>query len=137
MMDRNIEMKPSGKEIFPRSLMVVAVLMILFGMAEVATGFTHNFIGVVTTSGNNLSTYLGVTLGLFYFLGGLLVLSKKKWAAISAIVLLCGDVIGRIGMVLAGLYPLDSFKQSFAIVMGTSIAVFFAFSIVLKFKSFK
>jgi hypothetical protein len=80
---------------------------------------------------------LGVALGLFYFLGGLLVLSTKKWAAISAIVLLCGDVIGRIGMVLAGLYPVDSFKQSFAIVMGTSIAVFFAFYIVLKFKSFK
>ena len=68
--------------------MVVAVLMVLFGLAEVATGFTHNFIGVVTSSGNNLSTYLGVALGLFYFLSGLLVLSKKKWAAISAIVLL-------------------------------------------------
>jgi hypothetical protein len=136
-MDRNIEMKRMGNGIFPRSLLVVAVLMVLFGLAEVATGFTHNFIGVVTTSGNNLSTYLGVALGLFYFLGGLLVLSKKKWAAISAIVLLCGDVIGRISMVLAGLYPVDSFKQSVAIIMGTCIAVFFAFYIILKFKSFE
>jgi hypothetical protein len=136
-MNRNIEMKPIGNGIFPPSLVVVAVLMVVFGLAEVATGFTHNFIGVVTTSRNNLSTYLGVALGMFYFLGGLLVLSKKKWAAITAIVLLCGDVVGRIGMVLVGLYPVDSFKQSFAIIIGTCIAVFFAIFIILKFKSFK
>ena len=74
---------------------------------------------------------------LFYFIGGLLILTKKKWAALTAIVLLGGDVIGRIAMVLTGLYPLDSLKQTFAILMGTAIAVFFAIYIGVKLKSFR
>jgi len=86
----------------PLGLLVVAILMILFGLAEVGTGFTHNFIEVVSTSVASLSTILGVALGLFYFVGGLLLLSMRRWAAITAIILLCGDVVGRVGMVLSG-----------------------------------
>lgn len=111
--------------------------MILFGAAEVATGFTHNFIGQVSTTESTLSTWLGVALGLFYAISGVLVLTKRKGAAIAAIVLLCGDVLGRVGMVLAGLYPLSSFKQTFAIVVGTAIALFFAIFIGLRLKIFE
>ena len=111
--------------------------MILFGLAEVGTGITHNFIGVVSTSEANVSTYLGVALGLFYFTGGVLILTKRKWAALTAIVFLCADVIGRIGMVVAGLYPGNSFQQTFAIVVGTAIAAFFAIYIGLKLKCFE
>ncbi|MGB8214390.1 MAG: hypothetical protein WCE68_12610 [Anaerolineales bacterium] len=121
----------------PLGIFIVAVLMILFGVAEVGTGFTHNFIGMVSTSAASLSTYLGVALGAFYFIGGVLLLPKRRWAAVVAIVLLCGDVIGRIGMVAAGLYPLNSFRQTFAIVVGTAIAVYFAVYILLRWKEFK
>jgi hypothetical protein len=110
--------------------------MILFGAAEVATGFTHNFIGQVSTTENILSTWLGVALGLFYAIGGMLILTKRKGAAIAAIVLLCGDVLGRVGMVVTGLYPVNTFKQTFAIVVGTAIALFFAIYIGLKLKYF-
>ena len=120
----------------PLGILIVAILMILFGLAEVGTGFTHNFIGQVSTSAASLSTILGVALGLFYFFGGLLLLSMRRWAAITAIILLCGDVIGRIGMVVAGLYPVDSFKQTFAMVVGSLIAVFFAVYIVVRLKAF-
>src|SRR5512135_1484238 len=102
---------------FPISLIIIAGLMIVFGLAEVVTGFTHQFFGL-TTSQADWATTLGVALGLFYFVGGILVLTKWKWAAIIAIVLLCGDVIGRIGMVIYGLYPLNSFRQTFGIVVG-------------------
>jgi hypothetical protein len=61
----------------------------------------------------------------------------RRAAACIAIVLLCGDVFGRVGMVLAGLYPVDSFKQTFAIVVGTLIAVFFAIYIAVRMKAFK
>jgi hypothetical protein len=128
--------KQTADETRPRAITIVAVLMILFGLAEVATGFTHNFIGLVTTSQASLSTYVGVALGLFYSIAGLLILTKRKWAAIIAIVLLCSDVIGRIAMVLTGLYPVNSFFQTFAIVIGTSIATFFAIYIGLKLKFF-
>jgi hypothetical protein len=110
--------------------------MVLFGLAEVATGFTHNFIGLVTSQAR-FATYLGVALGVCYFTAGLLImLSRKKWAAVLAIVLLCADVIGRIAMILTGLYPVNSFLQTFAIVIGTSLAAFFAIYIGWKLKFF-
>ncbi|MGD0752097.1 MAG: hypothetical protein ABSA23_11885 [Anaerolineales bacterium] len=136
-MNQFIPDKPAAGKNRPLGILIVAILMILFGLAEVATGFTHNFIGQVSTSTASLSTILGVALGAFYFLGGLFLLTMRRAAACIAIVLLCGDVFGRVGMVLAGLYPVDSFKQTFAIVVGTLIAVFFAIYIAVRMKAFK
>lgn len=136
-MAQNVSGEQSAGSPRPLGIIIVAVLMMLFGLAEVATGFTHNFIGVVSTSETSISAYLGVALGLFYFIGGVLILIKRKWVAITAIVLLCGDVIGRVSMVVTGLYPVNSFKQTFAIVVGTGIAVFFAIYIGLKLKYFE
>ncbi len=121
----------------PRGLLVVAILMILFGLAEIATGFKHNFIGIISTSQVLLSTLLGATLGACYCLAGALLLaSRRKWAAALAVILLGVDILGRIGMVVAGLYPLGSFVQAFAIVVGTAIAAFFVIYILMKWKSF-
>ena len=61
----------------------------------------------------------------------------KKWAAALAIILLIADIIGRIALVMAGLYPVDSFEQTFAIVMGTAIAAIFALFIGWKWKTFR
>ena len=113
---------------------IVGVLMILFGLAEVATGFTHRFFGL-TTAQADAATYLGVALGLFYFAGGLLLLSGRRTAAIIAILLLAGDVLGRIVLVISGLYPLDSIRQTIGIVVGTAIAAFFAIYVGLRLKS--
>jgi hypothetical protein len=135
-MRQDIDNKPISGNVFPLSLTIIAGLMILFGLAEVVTGFTHQFFGL-TTSEIDWSTYLGVALGLFYFVGGILVLTKVRWAGLIAIALLCGDVCGRIGMVVFGLYPVDSFRQTFGIVAGTTIAAFFAVYIGLKLKSFR
>jgi len=121
---------------FPIGLTVVAILMIIFGVAEIITGFNHHFF-VVSTSATSLSTILGATIGAFYALGGCLVLTKRKWAATTAIVLLIIDIIGRITMVITGLYPVDSAKQTFAIIAGTLIAALFAFYIGMKRNAFK
>ncbi len=120
----------------PRDILIIATLMMLFGLAEVKTGFSHEFFGLTTTQAS-LSTYLGVTIGLFYFFGGLFILFGRKWAAALAIILLVGDIIGRIFMVLDGLFPLTSFLQTFSIIAGTAIAAFFAVYIGLKWKSFR
>jgi predicted transporter len=125
-MAENISGGHTSRINLPVGIKIAAVLMIVFGLAEVATSFTHNFIEVFSTTETSLATALGVALGLFYFADGLMILTKRKWAAITAIVLLCGDVIGRIIMIMAGLYPLNSFAQSFAIVVGTVIATLFA-----------
>src|SRR4051812_32264517 len=112
--DMNEMTKSVGGAERPRGILVAAALMIFFGLAEVVTGFTHDFFGVSTTQ-EALSTYAGVAIGLFYILTGLLMLTSKKLAAGLAIALLVADVVGRIMMVMAGLYPTDSLKQTISI----------------------
>jgi len=135
MMGQNLESHPTVAKTFSPGLIIAAALMIVFGLAEVFTGFSHQFFGL-TTAQVDIATYLGVALGLFYFFGGILIFTRKRWAAITAIVLLCGDVLGRIAMVLFGLYPLGSLRQTFGIVVGTAIAIVFAVYVGLKLKSF-
>jgi hypothetical protein len=50
----------------------------------------------------------------------------KKWATIVAEACLVLVVIGRISLVAFGLYPLNSFLQTFSIIVGTTLAIFFA-----------
>lgn len=109
----------------PRDIAVIAALMILFGFAEIITGFTHRFLGIATASATTL-TVDATVIGALYVAAGVLVLSMRRWAAGLAIVCLVLDVAGRISLVVAGLYPLDSPKQVVAIVMGTVIAAVFA-----------
>jgi len=110
--------------------------MLVFGLAEVATGFTHTFLGIITTANAPLSIYFGAGIGAIYACAGVLTLTMKKRATTLAILCLVGVVIGRVAMVLAGLYPLDSFIQVVSIVIGTAIAVAFAFYIALRWSVF-
>jgi hypothetical protein len=111
----------------PRGIIVVVFLMILFGLAEVVTGFTHQFFGVTTANGATSA----------YAAAGLLVLIMRKWAATLAIVCLAVDVVGRVAMVFTGLYPVDSPAQTFAIITGTAIVVAFAIYILSKWRAFE
>ena len=120
----------------PWGITLVAVLMILFGLAEVATGFTHNFLGLISTTGITLATYGAGAVGALYAVGGLFLLTMKKWAAKIAMVCLVLVVVGRIALVLTGLYPLTSFLQDLSIIVGTALAIIFAVYIGLKWKSF-
>jgi hypothetical protein len=120
----------------PRVITVIAVLMIVFGIAEVVTGLNHNFFGVTTTQGS-ASARIGVTLGLLYFAAGVLTLTMRRWAAWLAIGCLVVDVIGRLAMVVTGLYPTSSVKQVLAIVVGTALATLFALYIWHKRDSFQ
>jgi acyl-homoserine lactone acylase PvdQ len=61
----------------------------------------------------------------------------NKRAAAVAIVLLVADIAGRIGMVVTGLYPVDTFKQALAIILGTCIVAAFIVYIGLKWSAFR
>jgi hypothetical protein len=131
-------MKKPGKEpARPRGITIIAVLMMIFGLAEIAAGFTHNFLGVISTAGGAASTYGGAGIGALYAIGGLFLLTMRKWAAIAAETCLVVVVLGRISLVVAGLYPVDSFRQTFSIITGTAIAIIFAIYIGAKWKYFK
>lgn len=61
----------------------------------------------------------------------------KKWAAALAIVLLSADIIGRVVLVLTGLYPTNSLKNTLSIIAGTIIVAIVVLYIGLKRKSFR
>ncbi len=76
-MNRPVDDGQAAGKIFPPVVFIVAVLMIVFGVAEVVTGFTHQFFGLATAQ-VSLATVLGVALGFFYLAGGVLLLTQKK-----------------------------------------------------------
>jgi hypothetical protein len=119
-----------------RGLTVIGVLMILFGGAEVITGFTHKFFGISTAIGVT-STFLASGIGTLYAVAGLLVVTMRRWAASLALACLAVVVAGRIALVVTGLFPLDSFEQTFAITVGTGIAVSFAIYIGCEWRAFR
>jgi hypothetical protein len=109
---------------------IVAVLMIVFGAAEVVTGFTHHFVGI-STSTTVVFTAAAGAIGLCYVVAGALILTRRLWAARLAIALLIADIAGRLALVVAGLYPLDSLEQVVGIIAGTTIAAAFAIYVYL------
>jgi hypothetical protein len=115
----------------PRIITIFASLMVIFGLAEVVTAFTHNFFGL-HTSQRVISTCIVGAIGICYALAGIAIFTMKRRAATLAITLLLVVIAGRISMVLTGLYPVNSFKQVVAIIIGTSIAAGFAIFIILK-----
>lgn len=119
----------------PFGIIVAAAFTIIAGLAEVVTGFTHNFFGI-TTSSLTIFTYSSAAIGMCYVAAGLLILTMRRWAAALAIVLLAADIVGRVALVVTGLYPTDSPKNTFSIIAGTLIAVLFAIFIGWRWKSF-
>ena len=121
----------------PWGILVVGVLMILFGFAEIATGLTHNFLELVSTTDVTFATYGAATVGAFYVVGGVLFLTLKKQAARFAMTFLVLVVLGRIVLVWTGAYPLTSFTQDAAIIIGTLIAIIFIVYVAFKWASFR
>ena len=120
----------------PVGIAVIGCLMIVFGVAEIATAFTHNFFGI-SIARSAMSTYLGASIGALYSIAGILVLTMRRWAAALAIIALVLDVVGRIAMAAAGFYPLTSSKQIGSIIAGTAIAAAFAIYVGFKWRSFE
>jgi hypothetical protein len=69
-------------------------------------------------------------------IGGLLLLTGKKWAAGLAEVCLAADVGGRVHLVLTGVYPFVGLA-AVAIVIGTALAICFGVYIGLKWSYFR
>ena len=121
----------------PIGITIVACLMIFFGSAEIATGLTHSFLGLISTNAGALAASGAAAVGSLYAIAGLLLLTMRKWAARLALGFLVLVILGRIALVLTGLYPLSSFIQTFSIIIGTTIAAAFATYIWTTRKSFR
>jgi hypothetical protein len=120
----------------PFGIIVAAAFTVIAGLAEVVTGFTHNFFGI-TTSSVSVFTYSSAVIGLCYLAAGLLILTMRRWAAALALVLLGADIVGRLVLVFTGLYPTDSLKNTLSVIAGTALVALVALYVVWKRKSFR
>jgi quercetin dioxygenase-like cupin family protein len=119
----------------PIGLNVVAVLMVIFGVAEVATGFTHSFLGLISTAEGTGSTYGGAGIGALYALGGFFLFANRTWTLAVTETCLVLVILGRLLLVASGLYPVDSFLQTFSIITGSAIAVVFAIYVGMEWRA--
>jgi hypothetical protein len=119
----------------PWDLIVVAGFTIVAGLAEVVTGFSHNFFGIAT-SGSALFALTATGIGLSYVASGFLMLTMKRWAATVAIILLSIDILGRILLAATGLYPTDTAKNTISFIAGTLIVALVAVYAGWKRRSF-
>ena len=110
--------RPSGLYI------VIGTLAILFGVAEVVTGLRQRFFVLHGSASLGFSVG-GVVLGLAYMASGVLVLVHTRRSLMVASALLAFDVVGRVGLVVSGVYPLDDIAQVEGIAAGTAIAAVF------------
>lgn len=124
-----------GKAFHRFRIATVAILMILFGLAEIVTGFTHNFFGVSTTR-SAFSAYANAGVGALYAFAGILILSMKKRYVAIALGCLAFDVLGRIALVVTRLFPINTCRQTGAMVAGTITVIIFAAYIGSKWKQF-
>jgi hypothetical protein len=110
--------------------------MILFGVAEVFTGlFLGHRLGV-SEANRTVLAYESPAIGTLYVIGGFLLLTERKWAAGLAEVCLAADVVGRVHLVLTGVYPFVGLA-AVAVVLGTAIAICFGIYIGLKWRFFR
>lgn len=120
----------------PRGIVVAAALMIVFGIAEVATGFTGHFLGGISVTTSTEYTIAAAATGSCYSLAGIFILTMRKWGATLGIVFLFAELLGRIYLVSTGLYPLSGTDEG-AFIAGSIIAILFALYIGLKWKVFR
>jgi surface polysaccharide O-acyltransferase-like enzyme len=127
---------PPQQQSFPKGLKTVGILMILFGLVEIMLCLTQNFSGFISAPVTT-PTILSFVISIFSSIAGLLILTKKRNSAFLAIILLALGVIGRIIMVVAGFYPMQSEVQSFAVILETSVAVLFGVHLIQNIQSFE
>jgi hypothetical protein len=93
-------------------------------------------ISIHTTQGVT-SAYIGAIIGALYAAAGFIIFTRSRYKALLAIALLVVVIAGRITMVMSGLYPFETFRQTGAIVLGTSIAAGFAIYIGIRMSVFR
>lgn len=79
---------------------LIAAFCIISGLAEISVGFRGNFLGILS---NDLqpNTAVGV-VGSLYALGGLFLLTNRKWGAVLGLLFIAGEILGRVYLVATG-----------------------------------
>lgn len=79
-------------------------------------------VGFFTLSRSMRPSFSTAVVGAFYSLGGLSLLTMKRWGAVLGIVFLSAEILGRVYLVMAGIAPSQG-EDVVKIVIGGGIAL--------------
>ena len=111
---------------------LIAALMMIFGLAEIATAFMHDILGHILIGHIGAATYAAAVVGALYAICGLLLVTMGEQATKFAMACLIALAAGRIALAMTGLYPLTSLTQLIFMFIGIAFAIAFATYIAIK-----
>jgi hypothetical protein len=119
----------------PIGIVIVGVFAFIAGLGEIVVGFTGNYLGILAHSlAPSFSTGI---VGIFYSLGGLfLLITKKKWGAIVAVLFIAAEILGRIYLLASGIAPASG-VDALKILIGGLIALALIAYVASKWKFFE
>ncbi len=115
-------------------IIAVSIFAIVAGLGEIVVGFTGNYLGILSKDIRpSLST---AVIGAFYSLGGLSLLTMRKWGAVLGILFISAEILGRVYLVMAGIAP-SSVGDALKVVIGGAIALAVILYICSQWKKFE
>jgi hypothetical protein len=117
---REITAKPPRR---PKGVIVVAILVIVFGLGEIWVGLFGNYLGILSKS-MHPSVATGI-VGAFYSLAGVaLLITRRAWGTFLSLFFIGAEVLGRVYLVAIGVAPSHG-ADLCKIVIGGIIAIGF------------
>lgn len=114
----------------PKGVLIVAAIVIVFGLGEVWVGWKGNYLNILST--RLPASAATAVVGLFYILGGAaLLFTRRTWGTVVSLIFIAAEVLGRVYLVLTGIAPRAG-QDFFKIVVGGLIAVGFMLYIGLR-----
>ncbi len=117
----------------PRGVLVVAVIVIVFGLGEVWVGWSGNYLGILST---RMPTSAATAIvGLLYILGGVaLLITRRTSGTVLSLIFIGAEVLGRVYLVHVGVAPQRG-ADLCKIVLGGIFAV--GFMLYISLRSFR
>lgn len=114
----------------PRDILVLAAILIIFGLGEIWVGFFGNYLGILSKSiPPSVATAI---VGFFYCLGGLMLLiTRRPWGTTLSLIFIGCEVLGRAYLVAIGIAPARG-PDLVKIIIGGLIAIGFMVYIGLR-----
>jgi hypothetical protein len=82
---------------------VVGLFAAVAGIGEIVVGITGNYLGIL--SHNLPPTGSAIVIGACYSLGGLSILTMRKWGAALGVFFIACEILGRIYLIATGIAP--------------------------------
>lgn len=101
-------------------IVIAGVFAIVAGLGEIAVGVEGNYLGILSKP---LEPSVAVAfVGACYSLGGVFILTLRKWGAALGMAFIAAEILGRVYLVATGVAP-STGADAIKIAVGAAIAL--------------